>query len=49
LPTLIFFFFTLGDEIPKEDCTKLLEELCEKEDEDGFIPYRPFVDKLCGK
>ena len=50
--TLIFFtsyFSKLGDEIPKEDCQKLLDELCEKEDEDGFIPYKPFVDKLCGK
>lgn len=43
------FLTLMGDELPKEDCTKLLEELCEKEDEDGFIPYRPFVDKLCGK
>jgi len=43
------FLTLMGDEIPKEDCTKLLEELCEKEDEDGFIPYKPFVDKLCGK
>jgi len=43
------FLTLMGDEIPKEDCTKLLEELCEKEDEDGFIPYKPFLDKLCGK
>jgi hypothetical protein len=20
-----------------------------EEDEDGFIPYKPFLDKLCGK
>jgi myosin light chain 6 len=39
----------LGDEIPKEDTQKMLEELAPKEDEDGFIPYHPFLDKLCGK
>merc|ERR1711884_628974 len=39
----------LGDMIPKEDCQKMLEELAPKEDEDGLIPYTPFLDKLCGK
>jgi len=39
----------LGDEIPKEDTQKMLEELAPKEDEDGMIPYHPFLDKLCGK
>ena len=38
-----------GDEINKEDTVKLLEQLAGEEDEDGFIPYAPFVDKLCGK
>jgi Ca2+-binding EF-hand superfamily protein len=39
----------LGDEIPKDDVQKLLAELCDPEDEDGFFPYTPFVDRLCGK
>merc|ERR1711862_799001 len=43
------FLSNLGDEIPKEDTVKLLEELADKEDEDGFIPYKPFLDRLCGK
>jgi len=43
------FLNLLGDEIPKEDCGKLLEELCDKEDDEGFIPYKPFLDRLCGK
>jgi len=43
------FLNLLGDEIPKEDCEKLLSELCDKEDEEGFIPYKPFLDRLCGK
>jgi myosin light chain 6 len=49
LAELDSFLSLLGDEIPKEDVTKLLEELCDKEDEDGFIPYKPFLDRLCGK
>ena len=43
------FLLFAGDEIPKEDTVKLLDELAGVEDEDGFIPYKPFVDKLCGK
>merc|ERR1719210_410363 len=35
------FLSNLGDEIPKEDTAKMLEELADKEDEDGFIPYNP--------
>merc|ERR1712203_1131169 len=35
----------LGDEIPKEDVQKLFAELCDPEDEDGFFPYMPFVDR----
>merc|ERR1739838_589014 len=39
----------LGDEIPKEDVQKLLAEIADPEDEDGFFPYMPFVDRLTGK
>ena len=46
---LYYYLFILGDMIPKEDCQKMLEELAPKEDEDGLIPYTPFLDKLCGK
>ena len=35
--------------VPKEDTVKLLELLAGEEDEDGFVPYAPFIDKLCGK
>ena len=41
--------FIIGDQIPKEDTVKLLELIGGEEDEDGFIPYKPFLDKLCGK
>merc|ERR1712176_1434421 len=39
----------LGDEVPKEEVQKLFAELADPEDEDGFFPYTPFVDMLCGK
>merc|ERR1712001_491304 len=39
----------LGDEIPKEEVLKLFAELCDPEDDDGFFPYTPFVDRLMGK
>jgi Ca2+-binding EF-hand superfamily protein len=39
----------LADEIPKEDTLALLAELADAEDEDGFFPYAPFLDRLCGK
>merc|ERR1712212_456523 len=39
----------LADEIPKEDTLALLAELADPEDEDGFFPYTPFLDRLCGK
>lgn len=39
----------LADEVPKEDTVALLAELCDAEDEDGFFPYTPFLDRLCGK
>ena len=36
----------LGDEIPKDDVAKLLDELCDKEEDDGMIPYIPFLERL---
>ena len=42
-------FFLIADEIPKEDTLALLAELADPEDEDGFFPYTPFLDRLCGK
>jgi Ca2+-binding EF-hand superfamily protein len=39
----------LGDEIPKEDVIKLLEDYAGKEDNNGFIRYMPFINKVTGK
>merc|ERR1711862_201927 len=49
LAELETFLSLMGDEIPKDDCAKLLEALADPEDEDGFFPYTPFINKLCGK
>jgi len=49
LAELETFLSLMGDEIPKNDCTALLDELAGVEDEDGFFAYGPFLDKLCGK
>ena len=38
-----------ADEIPKEDTMDLLKELADPEDEEGFFPYAPFLDRLTGK
>merc|ERR1711892_1164558 len=39
----------LGDEVPKDEVKKLFEALADPEDEDGFFPYVPFLDRLVGK
>jgi Ca2+-binding EF-hand superfamily protein len=39
----------LGDTIPKEDTQALLAEMADPEDEDGFFPYTPFLNRLVGK
>merc|ERR1711900_85615 len=39
----------LGDEIPKEHVQKMFAEIRDPEDEDGFFPYMPFIDRLTGK
>jgi len=36
----------LGDEVPKEDTAAILKELADPEDEDGFFPYTPFLERL---
>lgn len=38
---------SLGERLEKEEVNPILIALCDPEDEDGFIPYEPFVKKLC--
>ena len=51
IPTIwiTYVFIIIADEVPKEDAAKMFAELAPPEDDDGFIPYVPFLDKLCGK
>ena len=44
-----FFFMNVADEVPKEDTEALLKELADPEDEDGFFPYKPFLERLVAK
>lgn len=39
----------VADEVPKEDTEALLKELADPEDEDGFFPYKPFLERLVAK
>ncbi|KAF2362665.1 EF-hand domain pair [Trinorchestia longiramus] len=38
---------SLGERLEKEELTPILLECCPEEDEDGFVPYAPFLKKLC--
>merc|ERR1740129_1488164 len=49
LAELETFLSLMGDEIPKDDCTKLLDELASIINEACLFAYGPFLDKLCGK
>merc|ERR1712062_196399 len=37
----------LGEKLSKEEAKSLMKELCDPEDEDGFIPFKPFLEKMC--
>merc|ERR1712114_123802 len=37
----------LGEKLTKEEAKSLMKELCEPEDEEGFIPFKPFLEKMC--
>merc|ERR1711971_363073 len=45
LAELETFLTLMGDEIPKEDCTKLLETLADPEDE-WFLPLHSFLGQI---
>ncbi|XP_071743404.1 myosin light chain 1 isoform X3 [Lepeophtheirus salmonis] len=37
----------LGEKLTKEDAKSLMKELCDPEDDEGFTPFMPFLDRLC--
>eukprot|EP00092_Neocalanus_flemingeri_P037618 GFUD01040954.1.p1 GENE.GFUD01040954.1~~GFUD01040954.1.p1 ORF type:complete len:156 (-),score=49.21 GFUD01040954.1:130-597(-) len=36
-----------GEKLPKPEAKKLMAELCEPEDADGFMPFIPFLTRMC--
>ncbi|KAK8403770.1 hypothetical protein O3P69_000105 [Scylla paramamosain] len=36
-----------GERLEKSELEPVLKDCCDEEDEDGFIPYEPFLQKLC--
>merc|ERR1712030_225638 len=37
----------LGEKLTKEEAKSLMKELCEPEDEDGFMEFKPFLERMC--
>ena len=37
---------SLGERLDEKECEAVLRDCMDKEDEDGFIPYTPFVKKM---
>lgn len=38
---------SLGEKLEASEVDPLLEALCDEEDDEGWIPYEPFLKKLC--
>merc|ERR1711884_107667 len=37
----------LGEKLTKEEAKSLMKELCDPEDDEGFMPFMPFLEKMC--
>merc|ERR1711892_1201550 len=37
----------LGEKLTKEDAKGLMKELCGPTDDDGFMPFIPFLERMC--
>jgi len=37
----------LGEKLSKEEAKSLMKELCEPEDEEGFMAFKPFLERMC--
>jgi len=37
---------SLGERLDKDETESIIKDCCDPEDEDGFIPYAPFLKKL---
>jgi len=36
----------LGEKLTKEEAKSLMKELCEPEDDDGYMAFKPFLERL---
>lgn len=47
LGELEHILLNLGEKLEREDVDTLIKECCDAEDDDGFIPYEPFLKRVC--
>merc|ERR1712147_2025 len=47
LGELEHILLSLGEELEREEVDILIKECCDPEDDDGFIPYEPFLRRVC--
>jgi myosin light chain 6 len=38
---------TLGEKLTKDEAKSLMKELCDPEDDEGFTPFMPFLERMC--
>merc|ERR1711936_454785 len=48
LGELEHILLNLGEKMEREDVDTLIKECCDEEDADGFVPYEPFLKRVCG-
>merc|ERR1712180_514925 len=44
---LFLLLTNLGEKLTKEEAKNLMKELCEPEDDEGFMPFKPFLERMC--
>ena len=37
----------LGEKLTKEEAKSLMKELCDPADDEGFMPFIPFLERMC--
>merc|ERR1712080_85982 len=47
LRELEHILLSLGEKLEREEVDILIKECCDPEDDDGFIPYEPFLRRVC--
>ena len=44
---LFKLLINLGEKLTKEEAKSLMKELCEPADDEGFMPFIPFLERMC--